>query len=87
LTATSGGTVTVRLRGPSRLSCDVDVYRVPAAALARLASRSRGRRSALLFERTRHDGQVLVAEPVIDDLLPFVSQAAKDGEAVVALGL
>jgi hypothetical protein len=44
-------------------------------------------RSALLLERTGHDGQVLVAEPLIDDLLPFVSQAGKRGEAVGAPSL
>ena len=36
----------------------------------------------LLLERAGHDGQVLVAEALIDGLLPFVGQAGKRGEPV-----
>ena len=36
------------------------------------------------LECERHHGKVPVAEPLIDCLLPFVSQAGKGGEAVVA---
>jgi hypothetical protein len=38
----------------------------------------------LSLECERHHGEVPVAEPLIDCLLPFVSQAGKGGEAVVA---
>jgi hypothetical protein len=38
----------------------------------------------LPLERDRHHGEVPVAEALIDRLLPFVSQARKGGEAVVA---
>src|SRR2546426_10616348 len=43
-------------------------------------SRSGSWRSFLLFERARHDGQVLLTEPLINGLLPFAGQAGKDGE-------
>ena len=36
------------------------------------------------LECERHHGKVPVAEPLIDYLLPFVSQARKGGEAVLA---
>jgi hypothetical protein len=38
----------------------------------------------LSLECEHHDGKVPVAEPLIDYLLPFVSQARKGGEAVLA---
>ena len=36
------------------------------------------------LECERHRGEILVAEPLIDCLLPFVGQARQGGEAVVA---
>src|ERR1700746_1405992 len=48
------------------------------------APRSRSGRSSLLLEHAGYDGQVLFAEPLINGLLPFLSQAGKDGEPVVA---
>jgi hypothetical protein len=47
-------------------------------------NRSGSWRSLLLLERERHHGEVPVAEPLIDHLLPFLSQARKGGETVVA---
>jgi hypothetical protein len=41
-------------------------------------------RSSLSLECERHHGEVPVAEPLINCLLPFVSQGRKGGEAVVA---
>src|SRR5690242_19575291 len=41
-------------------------------------------RSSLHFERASHDSEVLVAEPFLDDPLPFVGQAAERGVPLVA---
>src|SRR5882672_12164528 len=35
------------------------------------------------LEGLRHDRQVLVAESLVDDLLPFVGQASERGEVIV----
>lgn len=40
-------------------------------------------RSSLLLEHAGHDGQVLLAETLINGLLPFVSQAGEGGEPVI----
>ena len=48
-----------------------------------LGGRSGSWLSSLLFQRARYDGQVLLAEPLINGLLPFVSQAGENGEPVV----
>ena len=48
------------------------------------SSRSGLWRSSLSLEGERHRGEVLVAEALIDSLLPFLSQARKGGEAVAA---
>ena len=37
----------------------------------------------MLFEHAGHDSEVLPAEPLINGLLPFVSQAGEGGEPVV----
>jgi hypothetical protein len=44
-------------------------------------------RCSLVLQRPRHDCEVLVAEAVVDNLLPFVSQAGKNCEPVVAARL
>jgi hypothetical protein len=41
----------------------------------------------LLLEREGHHGEVMIAEPLIDSLLPFVSQAREGGEVVVTSSL
>ena len=56
----------------------------PVSITAASCNRSGLWRSSLSLECERHHGKVLVAEPLIDYLLPFVSQARKGGEAVVA---
>ena len=50
----------------------------------REAPRSGSGRPSLLFEHAGHDGQVLLAQTLLNGLLPFVSQAGKDGEPVAA---
>ena len=45
------------------------------------------RLSTPLLERLGHDGQVVVAESLVDDLLPFISKAVEHREPVVACGL
>jgi hypothetical protein len=44
-------------------------------------------RSLLPFDNARDNGQVLSAEPLVNSLLPFVSQARQDVEPVVTVGL
>ena len=39
---------------------------------------------SLLLERLGDDGQVVTAEPLIDDLLPFVGHAGQHREPVIA---
>ena len=56
----------------------------PVSITAASCNRAGLWRCSLSLERARHDGKVLVAEPLIDSLLPFVGQARKGGEAVVA---
>ena len=41
-------------------------------------------RSSLLFDRARYDSQVVLTQPLIDSLPPFVSQTGKDGEPAVS---
>jgi hypothetical protein len=49
----------------------------------RVAGRAGSWRSSPLFDRARDDGQVLLAEPVVHGLLPFVGQAGEDWEPAV----
>src|SRR5208282_1101796 len=48
------------------------------------STRSGSGRPSLLFEHAGHDGQVLLAQTLVNGLLPFLSQAGKDGEPVAA---
>ena len=48
------------------------------------ASRSGSSRLSSRFERPLDDGEVLVSEPVLDGVLPFVGQATERSEPVVA---
>jgi hypothetical protein len=41
-------------------------------------------RASILLERPGHDREVGAAEPLVDDLLPFVGQAGERRERVVA---
>src|SRR5690242_21443825 len=65
-------------RATSRTSC----FGPPARTSS--CSRSGSWRSSLLFERARDDGQVQLAETLINGLLPFAGQAGKHGEPAAA---
>src|SRR5712691_182054 len=54
-----------------------------ARRIGRTSAHSRRPGAPILFECALHDGEVLVAEPVIDGLLPFVGQGRERGEAAV----
>ena len=56
----------------------------PVSITAASCNRAGLWRCSLSLECERHHGKVPVAEPLIDCLLPFVSQARKGGEAVLA---
>ena len=66
------------------LGCAIGLAAIAVASMAIIRRSTRLVCALLLLEHARHDGQVLLTESGVDDLLPFVSKAAEDGKPVLA---